>query len=179
MKNIKTIIASFKEVFKKPSYVILFFTIALTFFLASLLLIRYDLLAFFDGITKLRIFWSLILDLRSTFTPSSIILVITLSILSAINISMMVFYTKRRIILQKKAGVGFLGIIIGFLGVGCASCGSLILSSIFGLSATASFIGILPFQGLEFGILGVVILLTSIYLVAKKIQNPLLCKIDY
>ena len=73
---------------------------------------------------------------------------------------------------------GVIGIIVGFLGVGCASCGSLILSSIFGLSVTASFIGFLPFKGLELGILGIVILLISIYLVAKKIQDPLMCKIN-
>lgn len=170
---------SFKDVFKKPTYVILFFTIALAFFLASILMARYKLLEAFDGLIKIRMFWFLLMDPRSTFTSSSLVLVIILSLLSAINIVMMIFYIRRRISLEKKTGVGLLGIILGFLGVGCASCGSLLLSSIFGLAATTSFIGILPFRGLEFGILGIFMLLFSTYLIAKKIQNPLLCKVNY
>ncbi|MFA6307283.1 MAG: hypothetical protein WCS88_01155 [Patescibacteria group bacterium] len=178
-KNIIEINKSFKDVFKKPSYVILFFIIALAFFLASFLIARYQLLAAFSGLIKIKMFWFLLRDPQSTFTSSSLILVIILSFLSAINIVMMIFYVKRRISLEKNTGVGLMGMILGFLGVGCASCGSLVLSSIFGLAATTSFIGILPFGGLEFGILGVFMLLFSTYLIAKKIQNPLLCKIDH
>lgn len=91
----------------------------------------------------------------------------------------MIFYLRRRISLEKNTGVGWIGMILGFLGVGCTSCGSLVLSSIFGLAATASFIGILPFRGLEFGILGALLLLFSTYLIVKKIQNPLLCQVDH
>lgn len=57
---------------------------------------------------------------------------------------------------------------VGLLGIGCDACGLVILSSIFGLSATAGFIGILSLAGLEFGLLGIIILTISIYLVAKK-----------
>ena len=46
---------------------------------------------------------------------------------------------------------GFLlTIILGILGFGCASCGPLILTSIFGFSATIGFLSILPFNGLRF-----------------------------
>jgi hypothetical protein len=180
MKNQSIILVgrSFREVFRKPAYVVLFFFIALGFFLGVLLLTRHALLRIFDWPARIEVAWTLIINLHTTFTSSSIFLLISLAVLSAINISMMVFYMRRRIILQKRAGVGLVGIIIGFLGVGCASCGSLILSSIFGLSVTASFIGILPFKGLEFGILGIFFLLLSIYLVGKKIQDPLFCKIS-
>ena len=94
-----------------------------------------------------------------------------------INITLLVYYMKRTFALQKEIGTSALGMVAGFLGVGCASCGSALLSSFIGLSAATGFIGILPLKGLEFSLLSIVIISISIYVVARNIQVPPACRV--
>ena len=68
-------------------------------------------------------------------------------------------------------------IVSGVLGMGCAACGSFLLTSIFSLFGASWLLSYLPLDGGEFGILGVILLAVSLYLTAKKIQNPAVCKI--
>ncbi len=115
--------------------------------------------------------------LQTNFTTLSETLTIIVALLFGLNIALLIYYLKKRIRLQRSSGLGVIGIISGLIGVGCASCGSVILSSIFGLGATAGFIGVLPLKGQEFGLLSIAIILFSIFLLAKKIQDPNSCKI--
>ncbi len=116
--------------------------------------------------------------LGTNFTPLSRLLTILVAFLFSINISLFTFYFKRKIVLGKTVGISAGGILSGLLGVGCAACGSVILSSIFGIGATAGFIGVLPLQGQEFGLLAIGILGFSNLLILKKIQKPLICNPD-
>ncbi|HQU09423.1 MAG TPA: hypothetical protein PLV25_05630, partial [Opitutales bacterium] len=72
---------------------------------------------------------------------------------------------------------GFLGIASGVLGMGCAACGSFLLTSLLSLFGASWLLSYLPLAGGEFGILGVILLAVSLYMTAKKIQNPAVCKI--
>ncbi len=112
---------------------------------------------------------------NSTLVSASITAVVIA--LSGVNIAMLAYYLQWRITNERKAGIGTIGTLIGLMGVGCAACGSVVLSSIFGLSVAAGFLGFLPFGGIELGVLGAVVLLVSIALLGKKIINPALCKI--
>lgn len=174
---------SLKEVFKKPSYLILALVVALIIFLISIWLPSRDLIKLvltseqFDFSLRIKMLVSSLSLIKTNFTFTSRILVITLSLLGGLNLSMLVFYFKKRVVLQSAAGVSLLGILSGFLGISCAACGSVILFSILGVTATAGFIGVLPFNGMEFGLLGALLPLLSIYLIAKKIQDPLLCQV--
>lgn len=85
------------------------------------------------------------------------------------------YYFKFRYRLEKEAGMSAIGIFSGILGVGCASCGSVIITSLFGIGMTASVIGVLPLRGQEFGLLGIVFLTVSIVILSQKIQQPLVC----
>jgi len=58
----------------------------------------------------------------------------------------------------------------GILGVGCGACGSVILSSIIGLSASWTLIGVLPLHGAEFSMLAVVMLAYSILSLSRKLS---------
>lgn len=181
--NLKIVKKSFAKVFVQPKYIALTATTTFIVFFASLWLSNLHLLKIvftssaYDLSAKLKILWSSLGSINTNFTVLTGGLVIVLSIFAGINIALMVYYFKQRAGIQKDAGASLFSIIVGFLGVGCASCGSVILSSIFGLGATAGFIGILPLQGSEFGLIGITGLAISIYLIAKKIQTPLICKI--
>ncbi|MBI1961542.1 MAG: hypothetical protein HYS45_02480 [Parcubacteria group bacterium] len=126
-------------------------------------------------------FWRLVWQSPQFFaaneTRTSAFIALAVIILSATNIAMLAYYLKWRIRTQRGMGVGIAGIMVGLLGVGCAACGSIILSSIFGLGAAASFLGVLPFGGLEFGAAGILALLFSIRLLGRRIQNPDQCAV--
>ena len=73
-------------------------------------------------------------------------------------------------------GTGFLGTVAGVFGVGCTSCGSVLLSIIFGVGTASTLLGILPFQGVEIGFIGVLLQLLSVYLISHKLQQPMVCR---
>lgn len=171
----------YKMVFFNWRYSLLALISFFVFFVLVIIIPSYKLINFFLLSRGLELFFSgeifpLVWDffkLNSTVFSRS--MAIMISFLSGINLTMFIYYMNRRIKLYKSAGLGFLAILVGFLGIGCASCGSVIITSIFGFGATA-FLGILPFHGLEISVVGSIFLLISIHLLANKIENPLFCK---
>lgn len=126
---------------------------------------------------KFSLFFTSLGALHTNFTLLSRSLTIAVALLFAINMVLVVFYFRKKTALQRTGGLSFTGALMGLLGTGCAACGSILLSAVFGIAATASFIGVLPLKGQEFSLLSVAILLFSIYLTVKKIQEPLICKV--
>lgn len=175
---------SLKEVFRRPGYVGLAVFVAIFIALLAILLPNISFLRHiadsnvFSAGRKAYIFWTFLGSFKTNLTIFGQITTISVAILTGINVAMFVFYLRKRVIMQKAAGTSVLGIISGLVGVGCASCGSVLLSSIFGIGATSSFVGLFPLKGAEFGILGIILLLVSNYLIARKLQDPFTCKIE-
>lgn len=128
---------------------------------------------------KLDLPISLLGSIATNFTLLSATYTIAIAILFGINVAMLTYFLKRRItdVRQTEIGTGFLGIASGVLGMGCAACGSFLLTSVLSLFGVSGVLAYLPLAGGEFGILGVILLVVSIYMTAKKIQNPAVCKI--
>lgn len=183
MKNkINLIYKSFKIVLKKPSYLALTVVIAIIFFFINLWLANIGLIklvytsGYFDFQDKILTLIDPIDLVQSAFTFKSIIFTFILSLLLGINFSFYIYFLKRKILVNKSLGTSAIGVISGFLGIGCPACGSVILTTIFGLSLTTSLISFLPFNGTEFQILAILAIIFSIYLISKKIQDPLVCE---
>jgi len=127
-------------------------------------------------------FWNLMVQSPAIFFSNTSVFgaafTLLVIVLSGLNMAMLLYYLRRKIILEKNAGTGVVGIVVGLMGVGCVSCGSVILSSVIGFAATARIIGVLPFGGLEFGVVGILLLLFSIIQLSKKIINPAVCRIN-
>lgn len=128
---------------------------------------------------KLGIPISLLGSIATNFTMLSASYTIAIAVLFGVNLAMVIYFLKRKISEVKQTGItmGFLGIASGVLGVGCAACGSFLLTSGLSLVGASGILAFLPFAGVEFGIIGVILLSVSIYLTAKQIQNPAVCKI--
>lgn len=124
---------------------------------------------------KTNLVSSLLGSLQTNFTKLSKAVTLATAILAGIQVSLSVFYIKQTAKLQHSMGMSFLGITTSMLGVGCASCGSVVLTSLVGFGATTTVLGFLPFRGKEFGFLGIGILLVAIYFTIKKINDPLVC----
>lgn len=119
-------------------------------------------------------------SLGTNFTMVSVTYTIMIAILFGINIAMLVYYVKKRKALfrgrDSAAGMG--GLVAGIFGIGCAACGTFLLSVILTFLGAGGLIALLPLGGEEFGILGVLLLLYSVYWIAKKIEEPQICSVD-
>lgn len=175
--NLSKIRINFQAVFQSKRNIILALILALVVLLFSIWLPNLELVGKtilspkLDFEEKLLFLFSSLAMLKSNFSLLSASLTILISILFGINVVLIVSYFRKQIANQKILGTSFLGIFSGFLGIGCAACGSVILSSILGTAATFGFIAKLPFRGQEFGILAVFLLLFSILTILKRINN--------
>jgi len=123
---------------------------------------------------------SLLGSIATNFTLLSASYTIVIAVLFGVNLAMTIYFLRRKVKEVRESGVatGFLGLASGVFGMGCAACGSLLLTSGLSLVGASGILAFLPLAGGEFGILGVILLLVSIHLIAKRIQNPAaVCKI--
>lgn len=123
----------------------------------------------FSWATRFSFIGSSLTFLQLNSTPASRAVLFTLIVLAGMNVSLLTYYLRRRLALGREMGLSLFGTILGLVGVGCASCGSVVLSSIFGLGATAGFLALLPLRGLEFGLISIFLLAVSVTLVSRKI----------
>jgi len=151
--------------------------------LITILLPNYELILYtiksnvFETSDKIKILYSSLGSFSTNFTLYSQVTSIIIALLAGINITLLVHYFRKRMALQKAAGTSMVGLVAGFLGIGCSACGSVVLSTIFGIGATSAVIGFLPFKGAEIGIFSILILGGSILFVANSFNKPIACKI--
>jgi len=179
----KLFFTTIRKVFTRPLYGLIAFVSAFALLAVAVWLPNFSFLVSamaapgFSLQTKFGILVASFSALGTNFTLLSRTLTITLAVLFGVNTALLAFYLRTRFRLERSAGVGIGGIIAGLLGVGCASCGSVVFSAFLGVGATAGFLNILPLKGQEFGIIGVVLMLVAIVLTAKKIEQPLSCEV--
>jgi len=126
---------------------------------------------------KTKLLLSLFGSLQTNFTLPSLFITFMTAILSGMQVSLLAYYLGKRAKAQKAMGMSFVGVISSMLGIGCASCGSVVLTSLFGLGSAATVLAILPFKGQEFGFIGVGLLLFANIWLVRKIEQPSVCEI--
>lgn len=116
-------------------------------------------------------------SIGTNFTVLSASYTIAIAVLVGVNVAFVVYILKHQKQRLSAAGVttGTFGIRSGATGLGCAACGSLVISSLVATAGGASVLALLPLRGGEFGILGVILLGTSTYFLAKHITKPPVC----
>jgi len=172
-----------KQVFKNKRYLLAVLVSALFIYLVALLTNKIEFVLYvlqsdlFNFTVRVKLIFSTLFSIQTNFSSlKSFILLIILAIISGINFTMLVYLLRRQAKATKEAGASFFGIIAGMFGIGCDACGSVVLTSIFGLAFTGSIISFLPLGGLEFMIIAIIIMVISIYYISKKIVNPMVCK---
>ncbi len=129
---------------------------------------------------KLQFIWGFYGTIQTSHTGYSAAMAILIALFSGINIALLTYYTKRVMTVSKgfkRVHTGsYLGLIVGFFGVGCVACGSVILLAILATIGAGGLLLVLPFQGAEVGMIALGILLWSNYFLVKKISDPLVCR---
>lgn len=173
----------YREILCSPKYMLLALILATLVFVFSVWLPNWGLIRdiVFSSNTvltdKIAFLWNSLGAITTNFNLPSATLLVVISVLFGLNISLTICYFKKRITFQKAGGMSIAGMLAGLIGIGCASCGSVILSTFLGVGAAAAFTGFLPFGGQEFSVLAIIILVGSLYVTGKKIADPLVCGI--
>ena len=169
------------EVVGKPSYFICAIVVAFLLLYLLTLSLNLDLVAAVWSSDaslwgKLKFMPTFFTSVWHDFTTFSMTYTIVLALLFGINVSVIVYYIKHfRSRVTNSTGEtarSGLGMLVGLIGVGCASCGALLLTPIIGTAAVGAIATTLPLAGAEFALVGIAILLWSIYTVGKKMHNP-------
>jgi hypothetical protein len=128
--------------------------------------------------TKVNLTLSLLGGIQTNFSVLSATYTILIAILVGVNVAMIVYLVRKRrgMIGQKGVALGAGGALSGALGVGCAACGSFLLSTILASMGAASALALLPLKGGEFGIASVALLGVTLGIVSNKISEPLVCE---
>ncbi len=184
-ENLKNLQVAFSEVFANISYIALASTLAIVAFLFAVWLPNFGLIGEVFNTSsaplaaKLKVAISLLGGISTNFSFLSAGYTIAIAALFGINLAMVVYFLKRMRVGpgKKNLAAGVSGIVSGALGIGCAACGSFILSATLSSLGAAGALAILPLQGGEFGILSVMLLALSLMLVSKKIAAPLICNV--
>lgn len=119
-------------------------------------------------------------SITTNFTVFSASYMTAIAALFGINSAMVIYYLKRRANAwtgQTGAAAGLGGLASGFVGIGCAACGTFVLGPVLSFLGATGLVALLPFEGQEFGLIGMGMLGFSIFLVAKKIAEPRACPV--
>ena len=180
---IQTTLRAGQKVFSAPSYAITAVALSVAAFLFAVWLPNIGLVT--DVFThssapigeKLRLAVTLLGGIRTNFSFLSATYTILIALLFGMNIAMIAYYLKQRVPVLRRENffAGIFGIASGVLGVGCAACGSFILTTTLSFIGASGALALLPLKGGEFGILSVILLGASIYLISRKINDPLIC----
>jgi hypothetical protein len=175
-----------KRVFSELRYAVLAGGIAVMVLSASLLLPNSAVITQVfstNGLslwTKLSFFFTLYGTLSTNYSLLSAGNLLLVSILFGMNIALLVYYIRRQQIASANVTAhvtSISGLVSGLLGIGCAACGSVILTGLLGAFGASGILLFLPFHGAEFGLIGVFFLLLSIRYLIKRIDDPLVCRL--
>lgn len=180
LRNLRTAIGL---VFSRPLYAVLAAVLAILTFLLAVWLPNFELL--FEILSgsntplahKFSFALNLLGGITTNFSLFSATYTIAIAILFGLVVSMIAYLLKQRrgVAAGQNIALGSGAMASGALGVGCAACGSLIVSAaVPSLGATAG-VAALPLNGGEFGILSVVLLSVSLFLISRTIATVPVC----
>jgi len=124
---------------------------------------------------KIEILISLVSSINTSFASLSSVVI---AVLLGINMAMVFYIYKNRVKTTRKglfASIG--GFVSGVFGMGCASCGTFLLGPLLSLVGASWVVSLLPYNGVEFGALSIAIFIFAIFIFAKRIEDPKVCRI--
>jgi hypothetical protein len=130
-------------------------------------------------LSKISILTHLYLGLFTNFTPLAMVATLMISILSGVNAGLLALYIQKtksiRTLPSDTSLVQMTALVSAVFGIGCASCGSIILTAVLLQLGAGGLLFLLPFHGQEFALLAVGLLGYSARLLWKKINQSFVC----
>ena len=161
------------SVITRPLYAVLTFVVSFVattvFVLPGNVSLVVDIVLFGDAPFVARL--GVLADLYPFFglKPGRSILLVVAALLVGINVSVLVRGYRNGNI--GGAGGSAVGTTLATLGAGCAACGSALLAAFFSTTAVAGTLALLPFEGVEFLVISLLILVVSTYWTADATRE--------
>ena len=153
-----------RALLKQKSYFRIFIIAFILYLALSMYLIYY----FFNG-------FYLFFNYYIRYYPwLNILFTLILAFLFGINLTLIIFRFKEVKSYNNESGAGIFTSVISLFSAGCPVCSFSIISFLIPAIGTTFSLAILPFKGLEIQLLGIIILLISIFILTK--EN--VCKIN-
>ncbi len=182
------IAAGLRQVFARSRYVMLAAAAALAVFVLATWLPNLGLVwqiassASIPLADKLGVLTALVGSIGTNFTVFSALSTIAVAVLFGANVATIAYYYRSRRQLASQTGqagaaASLGGLASGLFGVGCAACGTFVLSPALAFIGASGLVALLPFGGEEFGALGVALLSVSLLLTARRIGEPVACPV--
>lgn len=120
--------------------------------------------------------FTVLFDIQHTFSRSSLVISVLGSLLGGINVSLAYTYMKLRgqVILKSGLYQG-LGLFLALFGIGCAACGTALMSVILSFLGVSAMIHTLPYDGQELGYIGIIFLAMATYTLARRVATYATC----
>lgn len=170
-----------------PGRVLLGLTVAFLIISFSVLWSQRGLLVWQWQITEsvgewLALVVSLYGGLATNYTWWGAGVLVTIALLAGVQVMLLAYYLSTQRTLRGTgrfaSGLSLSGLVAGLAGVGCAACGSVLATVVVSWLGLAGLLSILPFQGQEFGLLGIVILFFVNKLLLRRIADPAVCRVE-
>jgi hypothetical protein len=107
----------------------------------------------------------------SSYGPLQGLALLAVAALVGVNLAMATYHFREHRVGVAEGSGSLVGVALGFLGAGCAACGSAVLVGLLSLVGAGGAVLLLPFDGLEFTALAVVALLLSTYWLADGMRG--------
>ncbi|MBT3865784.1 hypothetical protein HOF78_01630 [Candidatus Woesearchaeota archaeon] len=177
MKKINQAWTSVKSILSRKKYFLITISIAFIFFSLSILSKNFKLMLTLLTKTSPPEYFSLILGLYKEGITGGLLhataILILISILLGVTISLIIFKIKSNGVVKGNISKsGTVGAVIGVAAPVCVPCGIGLLS-VLGLGSVVAF---LPFQGIELGILSIILLSYAIITLGSSIKECSSCQ---
>jgi len=151
-----------KNILKQKKYFKIFLFSLISYLILAMFLINYFFLGF-------ELFFQ-----QATYAFFNILATIILAFLFGINLSLVIYRFKEIKKYNDEAGAGIFSMALSLFGAGCPACSFTILTLIFPVFTGAFSLAVLPLKGLEIQLLGILLLMISIFILTR--EN--VCKIN-
>lgn len=128
-------------------------------------------------IRKLEVLYQYSYGLYSVWYLFDTIVVGLLSVFTVVNIIVFIQYYKRQ---KKVLNKGSLlatgtGMFLGVFGVGCISCGAIVLAPLLSALGILGSLQMLPYAGRELAVIGLIMVFLSTLYLLHQLNKPLIC----
>jgi hypothetical protein len=126
---------------------------------------------------KFDLFWDYSFRSFCDISSGEQFLILVLSILTPFNIILFIIFVRRqrRMLSKRSFAASVSGMLLGLFGVGCLSCGVLILAPLITFLGLGAYLGNFAQYAITISYVGMIlVIISSIYLL-KKISEPFIC----
>lgn len=107
----------------------------------------------------------------TSFSPLQGVLLYLVAALAGVDVAIASYHFREHGVDLRQGGTSTVGVVFGTLGAGCAACGSAVLVGLLSLFGVSTALLWLPLDGLEFALLGIVVLFLSIHWLTEGMRG--------